>query len=157
VSSRRYDYWRIGLDAFAEDPLKGTGSGGFRVVWLRERPVREGALEVHSLALEMGAELGLPGLLALGLLLTGVGAAARRAMRREPELVAGSCAAGAVWLLHATIDWDWQLPAVTLPALVLAGALIAVSEETGGAEQAARAGERTGLRGRSAREPAAAR
>ncbi len=33
-----------------------------------------------------------------------------------------------VWLIHASIDWDWQLPAVTLPAVVLAGALIAAAE-----------------------------
>ena len=33
------------------------------------------------------------------------------------------------WLLHATIDWDWQLPAVTLPALVLAGGLLAAAEQ----------------------------
>jgi len=33
-----------------------------------------------------------------------------------------------VWFLHASIDWDWQLPAVTLPAIVLAGALLALSE-----------------------------
>ena len=32
------------------------------------------------------------------------------------------------WLLHASIDWDWQLPAVTLPAIVLAGGLLAASE-----------------------------
>jgi hypothetical protein len=33
-----------------------------------------------------------------------------------------------VWLVHASIDWDWQLPAVTLPAIALAGALIALAE-----------------------------
>ena len=63
VESRRYDYWRAGLDAYSEHPLRGIGAGGFRVEWLRERPVREGALEVHSLPLEMLVELGLPGVL----------------------------------------------------------------------------------------------
>jgi hypothetical protein len=33
-----------------------------------------------------------------------------------------------MWVVHAAIDWDWQLPAVTLPAVVLAGALLAASE-----------------------------
>jgi hypothetical protein len=32
------------------------------------------------------------------------------------------------WFLHAAIDWDWQLPAVTLPAVILAGGLLAASE-----------------------------
>jgi hypothetical protein len=35
-----------------------------------------------------------------------------------------------VWLLHASIDWDWQLPAVTLPAIVLGGALIVIGERS---------------------------
>jgi O-Antigen ligase len=128
VSSRRYEYWRVGAEAFAENPLRGLGAGGFRVFWLRERPVHEGVLEVHSLPLEMASELGIPGLLGLGLLLGGTGAAARRAVRRRSDVAAGAVAAGTVWVLHAAIDWDWQVPAVTLVALVLAGALIAASE-----------------------------
>jgi O-antigen ligase/polysaccharide polymerase Wzy-like membrane protein len=128
TDSRRYDYWRVGLDAFADHPLRGVGSGGFRVEWVRERPVKEAALEVHSLPLEMASELGLPGLLGLGMLVLGVGLAGRRSLQRHPELAPGACAALAVFGLHATIDWDWQLPAVTLPAIVMAGALIAASE-----------------------------
>ena len=76
----------MGLEAFADQPLRGVGSGGFRVEWVRERPVRESALETHSLPLEMATELGLPGLLGLGLLVVGVGLAGRRALRRHPEL-----------------------------------------------------------------------
>jgi hypothetical protein len=128
VDSRRYDYWRVATDAIAEDPLRGAGSGAFRVIWLRERPVAEGVLEVHSLPLEMAVELGLPGLLGLGLLVIGTAVAAGRSLRSRPALAAGPAAAGTVWLVHATIDWDWQLPAVTLFALVLGGALIAASE-----------------------------
>jgi hypothetical protein len=128
VSSSRYEYWRLGLRAFAAHPLAGLGSGGFRYYWLRERRIREGVAEVHSLELGTAAELGLPGLTALGLLLVAVGLATRRAMRRHPELAAGSCAVLLVWLVHASIDWDWELPAVTLPAIVLAGAMIALAE-----------------------------
>jgi len=128
ADSRRYDYWRVGLDAFADHPLKGIGAGGFRAEWVRERPVKDAALEVHSLPLEMLAELGLPGALAFALLVGGLGVAGRRALRVHPQLAPGACAGAAVFALHATIDWDWQLPAVTLPALVLGGALIAMSE-----------------------------
>jgi O-antigen ligase len=128
VQSHRYEYWRIGLRTFRRHPLKGVGAGGFRVVWRRERPIDEGALDVHSLPIEMAAELGIPGLLGLGLLLGGTGVAARRALRRQPGLPVGLLAGALVWFLHATIDWDWELPAVTLPALVMAGALIAASE-----------------------------
>jgi len=152
VDSRRYDYWRVATTAFAENPLRGVGSGGFRVVWLRERPVAEGVLEAHSLPLEMAVELGLPGLLGLGLFLVGSATAARRALRTRPAAAAGPVAAATVWLLHSTIDWDWQLPAVTLLAVILAGALIAAAEsrpKPGRPEPAGRArplrGERAGV------------
>ena len=139
VESRRYDYWRIGLDAFAREPVQGLGSGGFRVEWLRERPVNEGVREVHSLELGIAAELGLPGVLGLLVMLGGVAAAGRRALLGGQPLAAGCCAAGTVWLLHASIDWDWEIPAVTLPAILMAGALIVAGEQpdrpSGGEDQ----------------------
>lgn len=128
VGSRRQEYWRVGLLAVAEHPLRGVGAGGFRVIWRRERPVRERVLEVHSLPLEMAAELGAPGLLGLCLFVGGVAAAGGRALRRRPPLAAGACAATTAWLVHATVDWHWQIPAVTLPALLLAGALVVAGE-----------------------------
>jgi hypothetical protein len=125
--SRRYDYWKVGVNAFADRPLAGTGLGGYSVIWLEKRPVDEAALDAHSLPLETAAELGLIGLLALSLFISGTGLAARSALR-ERELLAGAAGATIAWLLHAAIDWDWEMPAVTLPALVMAGALIAASE-----------------------------
>jgi hypothetical protein len=128
VSSNRYEYWRVGLNAFEREPLTGLGSGGFRVEWLRERPFAESVKDTHSIEVEMAAELGIVGLLALALVIGGVAGAARAALRRRPGAAVGAMAATLVWLLHASIDWDWQFPAVTLPAIVLAGALIAVQE-----------------------------
>jgi O-Antigen ligase len=128
VSSNRYEYWRVGLDAFAREPLTGLGAGGFRVEWLRQRTFPEAVRDTHSIEVEMAAELGIAGLLAFALMVAGVATAARRALRRDPAMAAGWCAALLAWFLHASIDWDWQLPAVTLPAVALAGALIAVSE-----------------------------
>ena len=129
VTSHRNEYWRVALRAFERDPLLGTGSGGYRVVWRQERPVGESTLEVHSLVLEVAAELGLPGLLCLFVFLGGTLAAGRQALRRRVPLAPGACAAGTVWLLSATIDWHWQLPAVTLPAIVLGAALVAQTEQ----------------------------
>ena len=134
VDSRRYDYWRVGVEAFADHPIKGVGSGGFRAEWLRHRPAPGYALEVHSLPLEMAVELGLVGLLGFGVFLGGLGASAGRALRRERLAAAGPVAAGVVYLLHATIDWDWQVPAVTLPAILLFAGVMALGEreaETG--------------------------
>ena len=128
VSSTRYEYWRVGLRGFERHPIEGLGSAGFRVFWLRERSITQSVQEVHSLELEMAVELGLVGLLAFGVMLAGFVGAGRRALRAHPALAAGPCAAALVWLLHASIDWAWQLPAVSLPAIVLGGALIVVGE-----------------------------
>ena len=128
VNSRRFEYWRVGAQAFAEDPLKGLGAGGYRVEWRKERRVDEGVQEVHSVVLEMATELGVVGLVLLGLLLGGVTVAGRRALRSSAPIASGASAACTVWLVHAIVDWDLQLPAVVLPAVVLAGALLAASE-----------------------------
>src|SRR5215207_8677316 len=111
VSSNRYEYWRVALRAFERNPLEGLGSGGFRVAWLRERSIAESVRDTHSLEFELAAELGLVGLLALALMLAGALGAARRALRLAPGAAAGLVAGSLVWFLHASIDWDWQLPA----------------------------------------------
>jgi O-antigen ligase len=128
LRSHRYSYWDVALRSFADHPLRGVGSGGFAVVWLRERKARESAQDAHSLYVETAAELGLAGLAALALMLAGVFLSAQAAWRRDPTLAAGWCAALATWAFHAGIDWDWEMPAVTLLALILAGAVVAAAE-----------------------------
>jgi len=124
LGSNRYDYWDVALGAWTDDPLRGSGTAAFRVDWLRERDLDEPVRDAHSLYLETAAELGLVGLLLLALFMGGVAAAARAALRRERELVAGAVAGACVVAVHAAIDWDWELPSVALPALVLAGLLL---------------------------------
>ena len=92
LGSNRYDYWEVALGSWADDPLRGSGIAGFRVDWLKERDVDEPVRDAHSLYLETAAELGIVGLLLLGLLVFGVVAAALEAVRRERELVAGAVA-----------------------------------------------------------------
>jgi O-antigen ligase/polysaccharide polymerase Wzy-like membrane protein len=127
VSSVRYEYWRVGAQAFVDNPVEGVGAGAFRVYWREHRRVPYAVTEVHSLPLEMAAELGLPGLLLFVVFVGGIAAAGRRALRQGAPLAPGAIAVCLAWLLHAGIDWDWQLPAVTLPALALAAGLIAAS------------------------------
>ncbi len=117
TQSNRYAYWRVALDTFADNPLKGVGSGGYRVEWLQRREFAETVRDAHSLYLETAAELGVIGLLALAALFGGVAACVRG------EAAAG--AALATWAVHAGVDWDWEMPALTLVAVLLAGAVIA--------------------------------
>jgi len=122
TQTNRYQYWRVAAGSFADHPLLGVGSGGFQVEWLRERNLRESVRDVHSLYLETAAELGLAGLAFLLVMLAGVVAAARRAAMPT------ATAACAAWALHAGLDWDWEMPALTLVALLLAAALCAAAE-----------------------------
>jgi O-antigen ligase len=128
LQSNRYEYWRVAVRTFAEHPVAGTGIGGFRVEWLRQRRIGESVEDAHSLYLETLAELGLVGLAALALAGGGIALAARRAMRRAPGAAAAPLAAFVAWAFHAGIDWDWEMPSVTLIALLLAGALLALAD-----------------------------
>jgi hypothetical protein len=42
-------------------------------------------------------------------------------------VASGPIAGCVVYLTHAPLDWDWQMPAVTLVAIALAGALLALA------------------------------
>jgi O-Antigen ligase len=130
LQSNRYAYWRVAAKAFAHEPLRGVGAGGWAVWWLRYRPFTESASDAHSLPLQTLAELGLVGLALLAVFLAGVGLAAARAMRGSPARAAGPVAVLVVYIAHAPLDWDWQMPAVTLVALVLAGMVIALAEDS---------------------------
>ena len=129
IDTNRYRYWDVALDTFADHPLRGTGSGGFAVEWLKLPDRPDAARDAHSLYLETAAELGVVGVALLLLLLGAVVAAGVRLYKRDPGAAAGPIAALAAWSLHAGLDWDWEMPAVTLTALLLAAALIAWSEE----------------------------
>jgi hypothetical protein len=119
VQSNRYAYWRVAAQVFADHPLNGVGSGAFAVEWLRRRDIAEGVRDAHSLYLETAAELGIVGLAALAVFLAGIALAARRG---PPVLVATLVA----FALHAGLDWDWELPALSLTALLLAAKLVSV-------------------------------
>ena len=125
VTSHRYEYWKVAVHTFGEHPLAGDGSGSFPVEWLQRRPFREAVRDAHSLYLETAAELGVLGLIALAAFLGGLLVAGRSAARVDPVLIAGPAAGVVTWATHSAVDWMWEMPAVTLPALVLAGVLLA--------------------------------
>ena len=121
LGSNRYAYWRVAIDTGATTRWPGVGAGGFRVEWLRRRHIDEAVRDAHSLELETFAELGLVGLA----LLAGCWAAPccrAGAALADPAAAAGPAAALTRGSARA-IDWDWEMPALTLVAVVLAGAL----------------------------------
>ncbi len=115
----RIDHWRVALEAFDRRPITGEGAGTYPIAWARDRPSTFTVTEGHGLPQETLGELGLVGGVLL-LLFLGAPAAGAVARLRGP----GRSATGAalvlflVWAARSVIDWDWEMPAVTLAALV---------------------------------------
>jgi O-antigen ligase len=127
ADSPRYEYWRVAIGAFGRHPVDGVGAGGFSVEWLRERHDANPARNAHSLEIETLAELGLLGALALAAFAGGIALAARRVFAADAALATGPIAALAAYAFHTSIDWDWDIPGLTLVAVALAGLLLARS------------------------------
>jgi len=132
LGSNRARYWDVALATFADHPVAGAGTAAYRVQWLRRRDVPDVIRDAHSLPLETAAELGLVGLLLLFGFAAGVARCAQAVQRADPALAAGLCAGLATWTVHACVDWDWELPAVTLPALTLAAVTLARADRGDG-------------------------
>jgi O-antigen ligase len=125
--SERLPEWKVALRGFDQNPLRGQGAGTFANDWYRFRPNQEVSLQAHSLYLEAMSELGVVGLAAvLVTVVIVVGAGFIRAWRSEHRslwIVIGLV--GLVWAIHAATDWDWEMPAVTLPVFVLGACALA--------------------------------
>lgn len=130
IDTNRYRYWEVAATSLTEHPLRGLGSGGFATAWLREPDRVDASGDAHSLYLETAAELGVVGLAFLLLVVGGVGVCLVRLFRRDPAGATGLAAGLVAWSFHAGLDWDWEMPAVTLPALLLASAAVAWSEDS---------------------------
>jgi O-antigen ligase len=123
LSSSRYAYWRVALDTFDQEPIRGIGAGGWSVYWLQRQGNNGFAQDAHSLPLQTMSELGLVGLAFLITLVVGAGMAAEKALRIDRAAAAAPVAVLVAWFAHSLIDWDWQMPAVTLIAFGMAGLL----------------------------------
>lgn len=123
----RSDLFDVAIEGFKDAPLHGQGAGSYQVLFFRDREVKENVQNAHSLPLETLAELGLVGTALLMTFLGAIVAALVRSRRRRLALpttqTAAAGAAVAVWLVHASVDWDWQMPAFTGTALLIAATL----------------------------------
>lgn len=118
----RVAQWQVAWGEARENPVLGTGAGTFERAWNRERAAPSKVRDAHNLYLETLSELGPLGLLLLAGALAVPLVAAVRA-RRSP-LVSAAFGAYVAYLLHVTVDWDWELTAVTLAALVCAASIV---------------------------------
>jgi O-antigen ligase len=129
----RTDLWRVALHGYASSPLHGHGAGTYQKVWDRERPFFVYTVNAHSLYLQAMAELGLPGLLLLlALVAAAVAGLAMRARGRRRSLYGALLAVAVVWALHAGVDWDWEMPVVTLGFFAAVGLGLSARERVAG-------------------------
>jgi hypothetical protein len=130
ANNGRLSQWRVAVDAWESDTLRGTGAGTYQVQWNRYRDQVVEIVNAHSLYLEVLSDLGIVGL-ALLLLCLGVlarGLAGRLGGLERP--IAGCLLAGAIaWLLQAGVDWDWQMPAITWWLFAAGGLALARPDE----------------------------
>jgi hypothetical protein len=122
----RAQLWRLAWDDAKRHPLLGAGAGTYERYFLTHQPTDVGLVrDAHSLYLETLAEDGPLGLgLLIVMLLTPL--ATLRQTRRHP-LVPAAVGAYVAYLVHTGVDWDWELPAVTLAGLLCGIAILLVA------------------------------
>ena len=125
----RHDFWRVSIDAFAEEPLLGHGAGTYEFSWEEQRSIAVPVHDAHSLYLEAFADLGLlGGLLVLALVGTllwlGFGAW-RAAPHPQREGYAALFATMLAFAIGAGIDWFWEIAGLGALFFLAAGVLVA--------------------------------
>jgi hypothetical protein len=120
-SNFRWAWWKQGWTAFTVHPAGGTGAGSFKLTNLLYRQsYLDTTIEPHDLPLQFLSETGIVGLV---LLLAAFGSLIAAGWRRRGHELALALVVPA-YFLHALVDVDWDLVAVTGPALLVGGALV---------------------------------
>lgn len=129
--SGRYILWQAAWAEFSENPVAGVGAHNYEAAYYQEREQAAlSARQAHSLPLETLAEKGvIGGVLLFAFLTTCVAAGLKERftyLNSEGKAQVGALVASvAYWFAHAGVEWLWQLPAVTLPAILYLAMLVA--------------------------------
>lgn len=126
----RVQAWHVALADFRSSPILGRGAGTFVLSWDRSRTVALPFNETHSIYMQMLGEIGAVGfallLLGLGTILVGMGLCAREPGR---VMFAAALGGGVAWAVAAGVDWQWQMPVVTLWLFAVAGSVLGSCRE----------------------------
>ncbi len=134
VGTGRYDIWRVSLDAFTSHPIGGLGQDNFADYYITRRRTGEEPRWTHSIELRLLAQSGIAGTLLFAVFLLAAVAVAFRAIRRAGPL-GGAVAAAAllplvVWIIHGSVDWFWEVPALSAPALGFLAMAMSLADRT---------------------------
>jgi O-antigen ligase len=127
-AATRIALWKIAWENFREHPLTGTGGDTYQVIFEQNRPDNypQSVLHPHSVWLSLLSDTGIFAFLAFAafsvgcLCLAFYNAFSTTRTTRSRALLAGSTAALTAYLASSTIDWNWYIPASTLPFFALA-------------------------------------
>lgn len=126
-TSGRILLWQIAWENWQGHPFTGTGADTYRIVYQQEKA--EDAQEVlhpHSIWMTLLSDKGVFGFLAflafsLGLLaLAAYNSFYKKRSVRSRAIIAGSAAAATAFLISSSMDWNWYIPAATIPFFALA-------------------------------------
>jgi O-Antigen ligase len=127
-AANRPALWQIAWENFREHPLTGTGGDTYRLIFEENFPpnFQGSVLHPHSVWLSLLSDTGIFSFLAFAafsvgcLCLAFYNAFSTTRTTRSRTLLAGSAAAVTAYLASSTIDWNWYIPASTLPFFALA-------------------------------------
>ncbi len=118
----RVSQWRVAWRDFERAPIAGNGAGSYELAWNQLRPYPAKVRDAHSLYLETLSELGAFG---LALLLVVLGAPMLALPRaRSTPIASAAFGTYVAFVVHAGVDWDWEMPGVTVVGLTCASALL---------------------------------
>jgi hypothetical protein len=131
----RPDIYRVALDVFLAHPVVGIGIDNFRGEYLKRRHGTESPRYPHSVELMALSETGVVGfvLVAAGLgagLATAVRGSRRCLVEPAASTLLATLAVFSYWLLHASIDWLWEIAGLGAQAFAMLGISMAVASES---------------------------
>jgi O-antigen ligase len=115
LGGNRYDFWRVALATADDHPIVGVGAGNFAEQYLQHRRSKEQPQYSHSVEMNVLSQTGAVGSL-LFVLFIGIAIRAFvRARNADPQsavFACGALTAFSYWMLHGSVDWLWEFPAL---------------------------------------------
>ncbi|MDO8736290.1 MAG: O-antigen ligase family protein, partial [Thermoleophilia bacterium] len=127
--SERYQEYKASWETFKDHPLTGTGAATWNTAWLKWRPYDMISKDGHSWFFENLSELGIIGAglmvaFVVFFLMISIKDLKFMGAGRDRELYGTFFAACLMLLVHAMLDWDWEMPVIFMSFFMFAGALL---------------------------------
>lgn len=124
LGSSRYDFWRVSVDLVRTQPVIGNGQDNFAEDYIQRRRSDEETRWTHSFELRLLTHTGIVGLFLMLTALAAVFAGGAFLLRGRTDRMAAAAALlpATDWLLHGSVDWFWEYPALAGAALAFGAA-----------------------------------